>query len=27
VVKSKELMGRGYTSLWINDSAWDFIIE
>jgi hypothetical protein len=27
VVKSKELLGRGYTSLWINDSAWDFIIE
>ena len=27
VVKSKELLGRGYTSLWINDSVWDFIIE
>ena len=27
VVKSKELLGRGYTSIWINDSAWDFIIE
>lgn len=27
VLKSKELLGRGYTSLWINDSAWDFIIE
>lgn len=27
VVKSKELLGRGYTSLWINDTAWDFIIE
>jgi hypothetical protein len=26
-VKSKELMGRGYTAIWINDSAWDFIIE
>lgn len=27
VVKSKELLGRGYTALWINDSAWDFMIE
>lgn len=27
VVKSKELLGRGYATLWINDSAWDFIIE
>ena len=27
VVKSKELLGRGYMTLWINDSAWDFIIE
>lgn len=27
VIKSKELLGRGYTSFWINDSAWDFIIE
>ena len=27
IVKPKELLGRGYTSLWINDSAWDFIIE
>lgn len=26
-VKPKELMGRGYFSLWINDSAWDFIVE
>lgn len=26
-VKSKELLGRGYMALWINDSAWDFIIE
>ncbi|HNQ46173.1 MAG: hypothetical protein WBJ54_07155 [Syntrophorhabdus sp.] len=27
VVKPKELLGRGYIALWINDSAWDFIIE
>lgn len=27
VVKSKELLGRGYTALWINDTAWDLIIE
>jgi hypothetical protein len=27
VAKPKELLGRGYTALWINDSAWDFIIE
>ncbi|MCX5802209.1 MAG: hypothetical protein NTU69_01520 [Proteobacteria bacterium] len=26
-VKPKELMGRGYFCLWINDSAWDFIVE
>jgi hypothetical protein len=26
-VKSKDLLGRGYFSLWINDSAWDFVIE
>jgi len=26
-VKPKELMGRGYFSLWIDDSAWDFIVE
>jgi hypothetical protein len=26
-VKPKGLFGRGYYSLWINDSAWDFIIE
>ncbi len=25
--KPKRLFGRGYYSLWINDSAWDFIIE
>jgi hypothetical protein len=25
--KPKELMGRGYFSLWIDDSAWDFIVE
>lgn len=27
VVKPKGLFGRGYYSLWIEDSAWDFIIE
>ncbi len=27
VVKPKGLFGRGYYSLWINDSAWDFIVE
>jgi hypothetical protein len=27
VIKPKELLGRGYMSLWINDTAWDFIIE
>jgi hypothetical protein len=26
-VKPKELMGRGYFSLWIDDGAWDFIVE
>jgi hypothetical protein len=26
-VKPKDLLGRGYFSLWINDSAWDFVIE
>jgi hypothetical protein len=26
-VKPKGLFGRGYYSLWIEDSAWDFIIE
>ncbi len=27
VVKPKEIIGRGYYSLWIEDSAWDFVIE
>jgi hypothetical protein len=27
VVKPKGLFGRGYYTLWINDSAWDFVIE
>lgn len=27
VVKPKELLGRGYMAIWINDTAWDFIIE
>jgi hypothetical protein len=26
-VKPQGLFGRGYYALWINDSAWDFIIE
>ena len=26
-VKPKGLLGRGYYSLWIEDSAWDFIID
>ena len=26
-IKPKGLLGRGYTCLWINDTAWDFIIE
>jgi hypothetical protein len=26
-VKSKGLLGRGYYSLWINDTAWDFILD
>jgi len=26
-VKPKELLGRGYFCLWIEDTAWDFIIE
>ncbi len=25
--KPKALFGRGYYSLWINDTAWDFVIE
>jgi hypothetical protein len=27
VIKPKGLLGRGYFSLWIEDTAWDFIIE
>jgi hypothetical protein len=27
MVKPKGLFGRGYFSLWINDSAWDIVIE
>lgn len=27
VVKPKNVFGRGYYALWINDSVWDFIIE
>lgn len=27
IIKPKGLMGRGYFSLWINDTAWDFVIE
>lgn len=26
-VKPKKLLGRGYCSLWIEDSAWDFILD
>jgi len=26
-IKPKGLLGRGYFCLWINDSAWDFVIE
>jgi hypothetical protein len=26
-VKPKGLFGRGYYALWINDSAWDFIVD
>jgi hypothetical protein len=27
MVKPKGLFGRGYYALWINDSAWDFIVD
>ena len=27
VIKPKGLLGRGYMAVWINDTAWDFIIE
>ena len=27
LIKPKGLLGRGYYALWINDSAWDFIVE
>jgi hypothetical protein len=26
-VKAKKLLGRGYYSLWIGDSAWDFMLD
>jgi len=26
-IKPRGLIGRGYFSLWINDTAWDFIVE
>jgi len=26
-IKPKSLFGRGYYSLWINDTAWDFVVE
>jgi hypothetical protein len=26
-IKPKSLFGRGYYSLWVNDTAWDFVIE
>ncbi len=27
MVKPKDLLGRGYFCLWINDTTWDFVIE
>ncbi|NLW34659.1 MAG: hypothetical protein GXY80_04135 [Syntrophorhabdus aromaticivorans] len=27
VVKPKGLLGRGYMTLWINETAWDFVID
>lgn len=27
LVKPREVLGRGYFSIWIDDTAWDFIIE
>ena len=27
IVKPKGLLGRGYLSLWIEDTAWDFILD
>ncbi len=27
IIKPKGLLGRGYFCLWINDTAWDFIVE
>jgi len=27
MVKPKGLFGRGYYALWVNDSAWDFIVD
>ncbi len=27
IIKPKELLGRGYYSIWINDTAWDFMLD
>ena len=27
IIKAKGLLGRGYYSIWINDSAWDFVLD
>lgn len=27
IVKPKGLLGRGYYSIWINDTAWDFMLD
>lgn len=27
IIKPKGLLGRGYYSIWINDTAWDFVLD
>lgn len=27
IIKPKKLLGRGYYSIWINDTAWDFMLD
>ena len=27
IIKPKGLLGRGYYSIWINDTAWDFMLD
>ena len=27
IIKPKGLLARGYYSIWINDTAWDFILD